>query len=86
MGASKIEQGHRRVLGRVAKHHVVEVERGQAAPVDDDVAPMEVAVDEPSGLAGELVVHGLGATDMLLARRIYRDWSYVEGIAYLCRR
>lgn len=28
----------------------------------------------------------LGATDMLLARRIYRDWSYVEGIAYRCRR
>lgn len=29
---------------------------------------------------------GLGATDLLLARRIYRDWSYVEGIAYRCRR
>lgn len=27
-----------------------------------------------------------GATDLLLVRRIYRDWSYVEGIAYLCRR
>ena len=28
----------------------------------------------------------LGATDLLLTRRIYRDWSYVEGIAYVCRR
>ena len=28
----------------------------------------------------------LGATDLLLSRRIYRDWSYVEGIAYACAR
>ena len=28
----------------------------------------------------------LGATDLLLSKRIYRDLSYVEGIAYLCRR
>ena len=28
----------------------------------------------------------LGATDLLLSRRIYHDWSYVEGIAYRCRR
>ena len=28
---------------------------------------------------------GLGATDLLLSRRIYRDWSYVQGIAYFCR-
>lgn len=27
----------------------------------------------------------LGATDLLLSRRIYHDWSYVEGIAYRCR-
>lgn len=27
----------------------------------------------------------LGATDLLLSKRIYRDLSYVEGIAYLCR-
>jgi hypothetical protein len=26
-----------------------------------------------------------GATDLLLVRRIRRDWSYVEGIAYRCR-
>lgn len=26
-----------------------------------------------------------GATDLLLSRRVYRDWSYVEGIAYRCR-
>jgi hypothetical protein len=25
-----------------------------------------------------------GATDLLLVRRIKRDWSYVEGIAYRC--
>lgn len=28
----------------------------------------------------------LGATDLLLSRRIYRDYSFVEGIAYICRR
>ena len=28
----------------------------------------------------------LGATDLLLTRRIYRDWSYVSGTAYLCPR
>lgn len=28
----------------------------------------------------------LGATDLLLSKRIYRDLSYIEGIAYLCRR
>ncbi len=28
----------------------------------------------------------LGASDLLLSRRIYRDWSYVEGIAYRCAR
>lgn len=28
----------------------------------------------------------LGATDLLLSRRIYHDWSYVEGIAYRCPR
>lgn len=28
----------------------------------------------------------LGATDLLLSKRIYRDYSYVEGIAYRCRR
>lgn len=28
----------------------------------------------------------LGATDLLLSRRIYHDWSYVEGVAYRCRR
>lgn len=27
-----------------------------------------------------------GATDLLLSRRRYRDWSYVEGTAYICRR
>lgn len=27
----------------------------------------------------------LGATDLLLVRRTYRDWSYVEGVAYRCR-
>ena len=27
----------------------------------------------------------LGATDLLLTRRLYRDWSYVQGIAYRCR-
>lgn len=26
-----------------------------------------------------------GATDLLLTRRVYRDWSYVQGIAYRCR-
>jgi hypothetical protein len=26
-----------------------------------------------------------GATDLLLVRRIKRDWSYVEGVAYRCR-
>ena len=26
----------------------------------------------------------LGATDLLL-RRVYRDWSYVQGVAYRCR-
>ena len=26
-----------------------------------------------------------GATDLLLVRRIRRDWSYVEGVAYRCR-
>lgn len=28
----------------------------------------------------------LGATDLLLSRRRLRDWSYVEGTAYRCRR
>lgn len=28
----------------------------------------------------------LGATDLLLRRRFYRDLSYVEGVAYRCRR
>ena len=28
----------------------------------------------------------LGASDLLLSRRIYRDWSFVEGIAYRCSR
>ena len=28
----------------------------------------------------------LGATDLLLSRRRLRDWSYVEGVAYRCRR
>ena len=28
----------------------------------------------------------LGATDLLLVRRRLRDWSYVEGVAYLCPR
>jgi hypothetical protein len=27
----------------------------------------------------------LGATDLLLTRRIYKDWSYVSGTAYRCR-
>lgn len=27
-----------------------------------------------------------GATDLLLVRRPYRDWSFVQGIAYRCRR
>ncbi len=27
----------------------------------------------------------LGATDLLLTRRRYRDWSYIEGVAYRCR-
>ena len=28
----------------------------------------------------------LGASDLLLSRRIYRDWSYVAGTAYRCPR
>lgn len=28
----------------------------------------------------------LGATDLLLVRRVRRDWSYVEGVAYRCAR
>lgn len=28
----------------------------------------------------------LGASDLLLTRRIYRDWSYVSGTAYRCPR
>lgn len=28
----------------------------------------------------------IGASDLLLSRKIYRDYSYVEGIAYSCRR
>ena len=28
----------------------------------------------------------LGATDLLLVHRRLRDWSYVEGLAYLCPR
>lgn len=28
----------------------------------------------------------LGASDLLLTRRIYRDWSYVAGTAYRCPR
>lgn len=28
----------------------------------------------------------LGASDLLLSRRIFRDWSYVAGIAYSCPR
>lgn len=27
----------------------------------------------------------LGATDLLL-KQVHRDWSYVQGVAYLCRR
>lgn len=27
----------------------------------------------------------LGATDLLLTRRFLRDWSYIQGTAYLCR-
>lgn len=27
----------------------------------------------------------MGATDLLLTRRLYRDWSYIEGVAYRCR-
>ncbi|WP_133775127.1 hypothetical protein [Enterovirga rhinocerotis] len=30
--------------------------------------------------------YALGATDLLLSRRIYRDWSYVAGVAYRCSR
>lgn len=28
----------------------------------------------------------LGASDLLLTRRFYRDWSYVSGTAYRCPR
>ena len=27
-----------------------------------------------------------GATDLLLSRRIRRDWSYLDAVAYRCRR
>ncbi len=27
-----------------------------------------------------------GATDILLTKRFYRDWSYVEPVGYVCRR
>ncbi|MDB5592018.1 hypothetical protein [Enterovirga sp.] len=29
---------------------------------------------------------GLGASDLFLRRRLYRDYSYVEGVAYRCPR
>ncbi|MBV9076467.1 MAG: hypothetical protein JO048_03155 [Methylobacteriaceae bacterium] len=35
--------------------------------------------------AMRLAAHNLGATDLLLVRRTYRDWSYVQGVAYRCR-
>lgn len=30
------------------------------------------------------VALGRDATDLLLARRVLRDWSYIQGIAYRC--
>ena len=65
--------------------------RTDGAPGSNGVVPVVDAgmIDRDFGArlqAMREAAYARGATDLLLVRRPYRDWSYVEGTAYRCRR
>ena len=81
-----------RSLGSVGRTRTDGVSRGGFAEITTAPPAVPARSSEPAGPNFGIRLDALeaealrrGATDLLLRRRILRDWSYVEGVAYRCR-